>query len=76
MATPKGTNTDQTLLKENREYFLVPKDLPCFQNSVINWENPIKIRRVGGNASNQETPRQVGKVGMSVNITEANENWK
>ena len=54
----------------------MPKDPPCFQNSVINWENSIKIRRVGGNASNQETPRQVGKVGMSVNITEANENWK
>ena len=32
---------------------------------MINRENLIKIWRVGGNTSNQETPDQIGRVGIS-----------
>ena len=32
---------------------------------MINRENLIKIGRAGGNTSNQETPDQIGRVGMS-----------
>ena len=36
---------------------------------MINRENLIKIGRAGGNTSNRETPDQIGRVGMSANIT-------
>ena len=32
---------------------------------MINRENLIKTGRAGGNTSNQETPDQIGRVGMS-----------
>ena len=38
---------------------------------MINRENLIKIGRAGGNTSNRETPDQIGRVGMSAFIIQA-----
>ena len=42
---------------------------PCFQNFMINWENLINIGRAGDNTSNQETPDEIERVGVSDCLT-------
>ena len=50
------------LHSDSKKILKISHFLQCFQNFMIKRENLIKIRRVGGNTSNEEPPNQIGRL--------------